>query len=227
MSKYTTEVRYICENKAGLYESGGATQIDNILELSWDKIFTTQCEFFSEEYRKILCKKILKHYYFREIGAETVGLWLTWVNRKLEEIMPYYNQMYSSALLEFNPMYDVDITTTHMGGNSLTENGSRTGSGSNGNTNLNLYSDTPQGAVTNLENQTYLTNARKVTDAGTYSDTETNGRTANSTDQFTEKVMGKRNGTSYSKMLLEFRQTFVNIDMQVIDEFADCFLNLW
>lgn len=27
---------------------------------------------------------------------------------KLNTIMPYYNQLYKSALLEFNPLYDAD-----------------------------------------------------------------------------------------------------------------------
>ena len=43
------------------------------------------------------------------------------------------------------------------------------------------YSDTPQGAVTNLDNDTYLTNARKITDDGT-------GSTASSTTTFGKKV---------------------------------------
>ena len=42
MSKYTTEVRFICEQKAGLEESVGFDQIDSVIAKSWDKIFTTQ-----------------------------------------------------------------------------------------------------------------------------------------------------------------------------------------
>lgn len=235
MSKYTTEVRYICEHDAGLDESKGANNVDTILNNSWDKIFTTTCEFFDDEYKPILCKKILKHYYTREIGAETVGLWKMWVNRKLEEVMPYYNQLYNSTLLEFNPLHDLDINTTHTKNNSGTVSGSRTGSGTTANTgsshSLELYSDTPQGGVTNLQSQAYLTNATDVnrTDGqnGTYSDTETTSGTNADTETYTERVFGKQGSGSYSKLLSEFRETFLNIDMLVVDEFADCFLNLW
>ena len=108
MSKYTTEVRFICEQKAGLEESVGFDQIDTVIAKSWDKIFTTKCSFFDEDYRSVLCAKILKHYYTREIGMETAGLWMLWMNRRMEEIMPYYNQLYRSAQLEFNPLHDVD-----------------------------------------------------------------------------------------------------------------------
>ena len=113
MSKYTTEVRYICETDSGLDESVGFNSVDEVISKSWNKIFTSKVPFFDEDYRKILCCKILKHYYLREICSETVGLWKLWVNTKLEEIMPYYNQLYESAKLKFDPFHDVDLTRKH------------------------------------------------------------------------------------------------------------------
>lgn len=271
VSKYTTEVRFICENKAGLTESAGADNVDDIISKSWDKIFTSKAVFFDETYRSVLCQKILKHYYLREIGAETVGIWKLWMNTRLEEIMPYYNQLYKSALIEFNPLYDVDLKRTHKrqvdstkqddgtsksvssgetsesGTNSGTESG--TTSGSSNSTKRDLYSDTPQGAITGLENENYLTNARKVTDSGstngnssgnssgefssssrtssTVNGETSNSGTANSLEDYVENVTGKQGSESYSSMLLKFRETFLNIDMQVIEEFSDLFMGLW
>ena len=118
MSKYTTEVRYICETYAGLDESAGYDDVNDIISNSEDKIFE-EYEIFDENYRSILNQKILRHYYTREICAETVGLWKLWLNNTMNEIMPYYNQLYKSALLKFNPLYDVDLATSHLG----TENG--------------------------------------------------------------------------------------------------------
>lgn len=215
MSKYTTEVRFICEQKAGLSESKGSNDIETILDNSWDKIFTMPVTFWDTSYKEVLCKKILRHYYLREIGAETVGIWLLWMNRKLDEIMPYYNKLYESAEIQFNPMNDVNLTVTHIG------SGQGSNSGTTGNVRRDLYSDTPQGALTNVENETYLTNAEKITDSGTstgqntYSDTYTDTRT------------GKQGTTSYSKMLQEYRDTIINIDKLVIMEFSDCFFGLW
>ena len=255
MSKYTTEVRFICENKAGLTESTGADNVDDVISKSWDKIFTSKAVFFDESYRGVLCQKVLKHYYLREIGCETVGVWKLWMNTKLEEIMPYYNQLYKSALLEFNPLYDVDLKRTHnrkvdstkqddgtsktVSSGETSESGSN--SGSNSNTKKDLYSDTPQGAITGLENENYLTNARKVTDSGstsgensssgtsssTVNGETSNTGTANSLEDYVENVTGKQGSESYSSMLLKFRETFLNIDMQVIEEFSDLFIGLW
>lgn len=247
MSKYTTEVRFICESKSGLSESKGFGSVDEVLNGSWDKIFTSKVSFFDEEYRGVLCKKILKHYYLREIGCETVGIWLLWMNTKLEEIMPYYNKLYESELIKFNPMYDVDWnrkgnkTGNESGSGNRSTSGNNSGtntqSGTSSNTRKDLYSDTPQGALTGVESETYLTNARKVSDSGetgvngstsgSYEDSESSSNKVDTTEDYVESVTGKQGGSSYSKLLNEFRETFLNIDMQVIEEFAEMFMELW
>lgn len=263
MSKYTTEVRFICESKAGLSESAGCDNVDDVVSKSWNKIFTNKAVFFDESYRAILCQKILKHYYLREIGSETVGIWKLWMNTRLEEIMPFYNQLYNSALIEFNPLYDVNLNRTHnrkldsskqVNGTSQSvstgessDNGTSSGANSvsSSNTKKDLYSDTPQGAITGLENENYLTNARNVTDSGgtsgnssgefsntgsnktTVNDETSNTDTANTFEDYVENVSGKQGSESYSSMLLKFRETFLNIDMQVIEEFSDLFMGLW
>lgn len=235
MSKYTTQVRFICESKSGSEISKGCTDIDNILESSWNKIFTTKTSFFDEEYRSILCKKILKHYYMREICCETVGLWMLWINTRLEEIMPYYNKLYESARIEFNPMHDVDVTTTHSGKGTEKGNGSRDStSNANSNSNSNRkekYSDTPQGGLSGVESGAYLTSAtiNENSDSGTTSikDNETNTKNINTTEEYTERIVGKNGGENFSSMLTKFRETFLNIDMQVINEFNDLFFGLW
>lgn len=279
MSKYTTEVRFICENKSGLEISGGSGDVDSIIANSWNKIFTSKAPFFDEEYRSILCQKILKHYYLREICCETVGIWTLWMNTRLEEIMPYYNQLYESAKIEFNPMHNVDLTSKHernvegtskedgtrtdnttgkrtLTGNRDTDNtsvGTRNTTNSSDETKRDLYSDTPQGAITGLENENYLTNARKITDnvngtgneetnttekSGTdYSETEdttgkiggvtSNTGKTNTTEDYLETIIGKQGTESFSSLLNEFRETFLNIDMQVIKEFNDLFFGLW
>lgn len=251
MSKYTTEVRYICEQKAGLTESKGANNIDTVIAAAWNQIFTKDVEFFDSTYKQTICSKILRHYYFREIGAETVGLWIAWMNTTLSEIMPYYNKLYSSALLELDPFTDTDYTRTGSKAGTQDEttestyNDSGAGSTSTNTTDsgtrtaYDLYSDTPQGALTGVENQTYLTDARKNTDtinntgqaATSSTDTKTGERSdqrnADSTESYFERIAGKMNSTSYSELLQKYRDTFINIDLMVINEFEDCFMKLW
>lgn len=275
MSNYTTEVRFICEQKAGLTESKGANNIDTVIAAAWNQIFTKDIEFFDSTYKQTICSKILRHYYFREIGAETAGLWIAWMNTTLSEIMPYYNKLYASALLELDPFTDTDYTRTgtRAGTQDETTQSSYSDEGSTesetetsdsgtttstdtitdagSSTAYDLYSDTPQGALTGVENQTYLTDARKNTDTvsnsrnatsrgtdsktgdstTTTTDTKSGERTdqknSDSAENYYERIAGKMASTSYSELLQKFRDTFINIDLMVINEFEDCFMKLW
>lgn len=332
MSKYTTELRFICENAAGLTESEGYNNLNSILDAARPVIFDFDFPIFDESYRNVLENKILKHFYTREIGVETVGLWKLRLDTKMNEIMPYYNQLYSSALLEFNPLYDVDLTTDHQkvdngthsdnenlsetieksGNVDITENKNRQGeitntkSGEDHTTTRDtttedneisssgtqtvtdstvhdkwdMYSDTPQGGLDGVRTETYLTNARHTTDSTAGSTTTTtnsgsseedksktsngardnahsdneheyNSEVDNNTSNneysedvsktninaktgsikniqdYLEHVKGKSAGASYSKMLMEFRETFLNIDMMIIEELNDLFMLIW
>lgn len=193
MGIYTTELRFICESLAGESASKGYNNVNSIIGESWDKIFDFDFPIFDEEYRSVLCQKILKHYYTREIGLETYGLWKLKLDSRMNEIMPYYNKLYNTESLQFNPLYDVNYTKEHSGegGGSEENNGSHTGTvndaathGGNINdifskdgtindekhnedsgTNWDAYSDTPQGSLSNVDTGDYLTNARKVTNS--------------------------------------------------------------
>lgn len=243
MSKYTTEVRFICETAAGLSESEGFNNISDIIEKSRTKIFSFDFPIFDESYRSVIETKILKHYYTREIGQETVGLWKHFMDMRMNEIMPYYNQLYKSELLEFNPFYDVDVTTDadrnikhdETASNTRTDNLAHSDTTTDNGTSRDLYSDTPQGALTGVDSESYLTTARKITDTNTTNNNGTNTgtqkndgtNTFTNVDDYLEHVSGKRGGASYSTLLNEYRSTFLNIDMMVIDELADLFMNIW
>lgn len=211
MSMYTTELRYICESYAGLTESAGYNNIENVIKKALPKIFDFDFPIFDEDYRTVIETKIIKHYYTREISEETVGLWKLRLNTKMNEIMPYYNQLYKAWSVDFNPLYDTDITTEHTLDNESTQ--STTGKSTD------RFSDTPQGSLQNIENNTYLSNATIV-------DSNASG-TSNSTDEYLEKITGKRGSMSYSKMLDEYRESLINIDSMIIVDLKDLFFKLW
>lgn len=271
MSAFTTQIRFICESKAGLNESVGYDNIAQVIAGARPAIFDFPYPIFDETYRPVLETKILKHYYTREIGEETYGLWKLRLDTKMNEIMPYYNQLYKSTLLEFNPLYDVDINRTHNAtrkgteilngnvdtngqviastntNNTTTSNNTTDQTGTNGNT--DKYSATPQGGLDGLAQDKYLTNARMITGNDTLNskthsttddmidsttDTSTNMTTAtknnttiNNTEDYLESVKGKQGTQSYASMILEFRETFLNIDMMVINDLSDLFMNIW
>lgn len=341
---------------AGEREMTGFLKKKNVIDRSFQKVFDFEYPIFDEAYRPVLEKKILNHYYMREIGAETIGLWQHYLDQKLNEVMPYYNQLYESQLLEFNPLYDVDLTTEFereedrtattksktdttdeskstgkettdtgtVGSDTIKETGSADTSSlstttddgrstsetstsskatsdsssdtNNKHDNWDLSLDTPQGSLTNMYNSgpngadtggNYLDLAKHMygndtssssanstttgtgsedvtstvdntsTTTGSINQNDTRDTTRNTTqdtdsttntemdnirtglsntdtndkidtlENYIQKVSGKRSGGSYSKMLNEFRSTFLNVDKMVIEELENCFYQLW
>ena len=220
MSKFTIELRYICETLSGLDESVGFGGIEQAIEGSRNQIFSDY-PIFDETYRATLEQKILMHYYTREISEETFGRWKLRLATKMREIMPLYNQYYKSALLDFDPFIDVNLSTSRVvnvvenvtdkvdstsegvgvkSGNRNYENKRKDNSveGSNSES-LNLFSDTPQGGVENFgDTNAYLTNMTKdsgsnsSTKAGVGSDDGTESYGDNETTNSKEKRDGIR-----------------------------------
>ena len=235
MSKYTTEVRFICEHAAGFTESQDYSKIEQVIAGSLSEVFDFTFPIFDETYRTVLETKILRHYYTREIGLETVGLWKHFLCMRLNEIMPYYNQLYESAAIEFNPMYNVKYDVTHRGsasgtmGEDISDNRNRENE-YNDDT-LDKFSDTPQGGLTGVVNDNYLTTARKVESEGTGSEDETYTRdrdvTTTNTDQYLRHIEGNNGGRTFSELLKQYRETFINIDMMIINDLNDLFMGVW
>lgn len=201
MSHYTTELRYIVESG---YNLGLADY-----------------PIFDESYRPQLNNKIIDHFYFREIGLETAALFKRFLNRKLNEIMPYYNQLYKSALMEIEPLLRVDLMETFH----RTDNGEFNGTMNDSTNNFNVYSDTPQGTLNtpDIQNNTYASSASK--DENTQK-TDTK-QTTDNVLQHTKHNWGNPGTRSDSEMLLEYRKTFLNIDMMVIEELEPLFMQIF
>lgn len=120
MSNFTTELRVIVEEINKLQKPEGYKSINDLIENAIPEIFENY-PIFDENYRNVLNTKILKHFYFYEIGTETKGRFLFELNETLNRIMPYYNKLYTLWLTEFNPLYSVDTTTRHTGQSQDTE----------------------------------------------------------------------------------------------------------
>lgn len=118
-------------------------QLKTLIENHFD-IGLKDYPIFDENYRNILNEKIINHYLFNEIGMETAELFKFYLNTTMREIMPYYNQLYKSELLEFNPLYDSDLTTVYDKTNdntSSTETNNQTINKSKATTNGNVENE--------------------------------------------------------------------------------------
>ena len=252
MSKYTTQIRWICSSFSNNEYSTGLNY-EEIIENARPKIFNFYYPIFDEAYRSVLETKIIKHYFFREIGQETFAMFNIMLNTKLNEIMPYYNELYKSELLEFNPLYTDDIKTTFdRDKNDITTNINKdktetTGKIISESENVTAankdekdrYSDTPQGALSNVDSLNYLSEYRHINDTEDSTvntnasvdnnetvTKDTNGsQNIDTTEKYTQLVQGYR-GYSANKLLKEFRDNLLNIDLMIIDELEELFFYL-
>ena len=235
MSSYTTEVRYICESLYRLEHNTGYNDIEKILKSVHKKIFDFNYPIFDEKYRSALEIKILRHFYTREIGFETVGLWKLKLADKMNIIMPYYNKWYASELIKFNPLWDTDYERKGNIADTNKSKGDSTGKEKHTNSNASKvkskFSDTPQGSISSLENDTYLTSANIDETNGSYTDTSENtnvtNREATNLNEYFETVQGNRGVFDNGTMLKHYRDTFTNIDKMLLNELEDLFMLLW
>lgn len=86
MAQYTMELRKLVESGFQVFDD------------TWDT--------FIPEHKQELCEKILRHYWYREIGSETPERFKHYLNEQLMFIMPYYNQLYESELIKIMPLYN-------------------------------------------------------------------------------------------------------------------------
>lgn len=200
MSSYTTQLRYACEQFSGfdpVTELPFKT-VDEIVAAARESIFDFQYPIYDPEYKPVLEDLILEHFYTREICAESWGLFKLYLSRKLREIMPYYNKLYLSALLEYNPLHDVDITRTregHASGVSNSETDRRGTSANNG-----TMSRTENGTSAGTSHETRetdgtVTDNKTITGSGSKDGTE---RTATETDTTTSSTGTKNSSSEYS-----------------------------
>lgn len=82
------------------------------IEIGRSKVFDFDYPLFNENYRKEFETKFIREYYMRNIGVETFGLFKFYLENWLLINMPYYNKLYESELLKFDPLMNTQMTTT-------------------------------------------------------------------------------------------------------------------
>lgn len=180
--------------------------------------------YYEGEKRREFEQLVIDHYATRQIGQETVGRWLHMFRTRIREIMPYYIQLYKSqALMDSieDPFGNVDITETFE--QTTTGQSSSETSGSQNSDSLTKFHDTPQGTVANLDD--HLTSATKVNSQGSDSSESSSESSGTVKHTFTKK--GNQGVNTYAHDMQELRKTFLNIDLQIINELKDLFLQVY
>ena len=159
---------------------------------------------------------------------------------RVREIMPRYVEMYHTVEIMHgleDPFGNVDIVETYeeeREGSTTDESTGETSLSSNAQSTGNAekrFSDTPQGALENLDN--YLTEATIDATTGTDEATSTGTNTSTGTQTKTDTVRhtltrkGNQGVNTYAHDMIEFRNAIIDVDMMIINDLNCLFLGVY
>ena len=178
---------------------------------------------FDEGYRDILNDKILRRYWNQEIAHETVEMFRFRMHARMNEIMPYWNQMFESTKIKFDPISTMDITT--VADNATTHNESSTNLATN-------TADSNARTVNSIMPQVHLSENGDYADSANDNATESkNTSNANTTGEGEQSAKVNSNTKGYqglpADLLRRYRETLLNVDMMVLDDVKTLFMAVW
>jgi hypothetical protein len=192
------------------------TQLKTIIDSGIDIFARVDYPIFDENYRSVLNQKILDRFLFREIGLETYELFHHFLKRKMNEIMPYYNQLYKQFGIldnpDFNPFFNLNTTVTDSRTVSNEVDSKGYGEGKE------IFQDTPSSKLGDAD---FATNINSSDSVGISSGT------SKTTEDYVSKTLGSGGMRYPSDILNEFRSHLINIDVMVIEELNPLFMNIY
>ena len=161
-----------------------------------------------------LARKIVDHYYMREIGQETIALWKHYVKVTMQELMEEYLPLIYSSAIQYDPLVNVDYTETFERTANNTGNANSSG--------LGVASDTPQGRISKagILRGDYASSTSA-------SENETNS-TTDSEENYTKRIKGNSGvSATAQKMVEQYRDNIRAIDREIIEKLEPLFMGLY
>ena len=209
MSKYTITIKDIVREYSVSVDDG-FTDLDTKLDKAREYIFDFNYPVIDEATKKRIEIAILKHYYFREIAFETMGIFKIKLNDRLNLIMSRYNALYNKQDLSLSPYV-----------NGYVNESGRTNGINNTNVNNEDWqttSDTPRGILNELKEGKYSSMA-------VY--TENNDNTENTNSSNYSRLQESLNGITYAEAFRNYYDNIISIDEELVNEFSDLFMVIW
>lgn len=220
MSKYTYQLRNVILFTSLEEVKSWLTDYDLADYLTTDQLeVVTEAGLFNKEK---LADRIINHYYMREIGVETIGLFKLKIKTKLDLLMEKYAPLIYTNSIEYDILVNEDYTETF----NRTTSGSGESSTTNTGSGLTVSSDTPQGQISKaviLAGQYATSTAAGENESSTTAEDTTSG-----TEQFTRRVKGNRGiSATYQAMIKQYRENILTIYNDIINDLNDLFMGIW
>lgn len=177
-----------------------------------------------------LARKIVDHYYMRESGFETIGLFKHYVKVTMQELMEKYLPLIYSASIKYDPLINVDYTETFNRTADTTNEGQSNSTSSNNSSSIGINSDTPQGQInkaTILQGK-YATSTAGSENESSIEDQTNTTSSSNNEEEYTKKIRGNSGvSATAQKMIEQYRQNIIAIDSEIIKELNILFMGLY
>ena len=177
-------------------------------------IFDFEYPFYSEEYRPTFERHFIEHFYFDEIGQETVARFKQRLKIKFNLIMPYWNKIFLADNLKQRILDNYDVTETYT--REIANNSTAT----NESTNKNLQSDTPV-TKTDLEQVDYFSNI--VKDIGNNTSNVNN----NSSENWERRMQGNIGVQTDADAIMKYWQSLRQIENEIFEQCSNLFMEVW
>lgn len=204
MSNYTLELRYIYKD-------------------DYYDLFDFPYNLYDNDLKTFFEEKFYQHFMFNEIGFDTIGQFKQRLAAKLNDIFPYYRDLYETMVrskgIDF--MLNKDLKETYT--RELTSNSNSTQSSNSESSGVTTSHDTSDTIIENLDK--YMTGAQKDNASG---NSTSNGSSAgNSKEEYSLLSQGNIGITSSAELLDKWRQTIINIDMMIFNECEELFMGIY
>ena len=228
MATYTVELRKLCD----LY---GREEIENWfkdykIEDYLTPVQIEQIEKFGVWSKDRLARKIVDHYYMREIGLETPELFKHYAKVYMQEIMERQFPKIYSNFLEYDPLSNVDFTETYTREIAGSSEGKSNSTSQNNASGLNISNDTPQTRITkqDLSSGAYASQINQSDTSSNIQDKTNAESSSNTIEKFTRHEEGD-NGViiTNQRLVKEFREIIVAIDEEIINELSKLFMSIY
>ena len=207
MSKYTLELRYIYED-------------ENF------NLFDFPYNLYDNDLKPLFEEKFFNHFMFYEIGFDTIGMFKQRLMSKLNDIFPYYKQLYETeiACKDIDFMLNKDLKESYV--RELTSN-SNSSQESNATSNgLSTAGQLTPSLISNSEKiDKFMDTAQK--DVSSSNATSNGESTGNSKEEYTLTSQGNIGITSSAELLDKWRQVLLNIDLMIFEDCNDLFMQIF
>ena len=207
MSKYTLQLRYIYEDKKF-------------------KLFDFSYNLYDNDLKPWFEEKFFQHFMFYEIGFDSVAMFKQRLMSKLNDIFPYYKQLYETeiACKDIDFMLNKDLKESYV--RELTSN-SNSSQESNATSNgLSTAGQLTPSLIANSEKiDKFMDTAQK--DESSSNATSNGESTGNSKEEYSLTSQGNIGITSSAELLDKWRQVLLNIDLMIFEECNDLFMQIF